>query len=237
MRRRTALALAAAILASLVAGCATVETSPAPAGGARLPADFPEDAYRQAAAQGRAVYRIDPAASLVSIEVRRGGSLARLGHDHVVASRDVAGFVAPSDGRADLAVPLASLTVDEPALRAEAGFDTQPSASDIAGTRANMLGPVLDAERYPYALIAIRAAGAASGSMMVAITLHGVTRSFDVPVELEVSRVALVASGRLSLDQTAFGIVPYSLLGGAIAVQDRVELRFGIRAVRVGSGG
>ena len=34
-------------------------------------------------------------------------------------------LVAPDEGRADLWVPLDALMVDEPALRAKAGFDTR----------------------------------------------------------------------------------------------------------------
>jgi hypothetical protein len=47
----------------------------------------------------------------------------------------VQGLIAPGDGRADLVVPLAELSVDEPALRAEGGLDTQPSEADIAATQ------------------------------------------------------------------------------------------------------
>ena len=103
------------------------------------PPDFPHAYYRQLQAQGKPVFRVDAARSQVVIEVRRGGSLARLGHDHVVASHDVAGNIAPDEGRADFYVRLDALTVDEPDLRASAGFDTQPDADDIAGTRRNML--------------------------------------------------------------------------------------------------
>src|SRR5712672_1136136 len=131
-------ALAAALVALMLAGCAPPvrKLAPAPAG---PPAGFPEGYYREALAQGKPVLRVDPAESLVVIEVRRSGSLARLGHDHVVASHDVTGYVAPGEGRADLYVALARLTVDEPALRVEAGFETQPTESDIAATRSNML--------------------------------------------------------------------------------------------------
>ena len=52
--------------------------------------------------------------SRIVIEVRRGGTLAQLGHDHVVVSHDVAGYVAPAEGRADLYVRLDRLVVDEP---------------------------------------------------------------------------------------------------------------------------
>ena len=43
--------------------------------------------------------------------------------------------------------------------------------------------------------------------------------------------------GRLSFDQTDFGITPYSLLGGAIAVKNGVDLRFRIQARRLSGAG
>src|SRR5690348_7020862 len=49
------------------------------------PQTFDEQVYQRSAAQGQPIYRVDPTASLVVVEVRRAGSLARLGHDHVVA--------------------------------------------------------------------------------------------------------------------------------------------------------
>ena len=49
-------------------------------------------------------------------------------------------------------------------------------------------------------------------------------------VEL-VGGLAIVA-GAFTLKQTDFGIVPMSLLGGAIEVQDAVDIRFRLRAVR-----
>jgi hypothetical protein len=51
---------------------------------AGIPLEFPEDYYLSIAAQGEDVFRVDPTESLVVVEVRRTGVLARLGHDHVV---------------------------------------------------------------------------------------------------------------------------------------------------------
>lgn len=216
----------------LVSGCAEILRVEAPVA---PPPEFPESFYQQALKAGKPVYRVDSAASLVAIEVRRGGSLARLGHDHVVASHDVTGYVAPGDGRADLYVALARLAVDEPELRKEAGFDTRPTESDIEGTRSNMLTHVLDAEKYPYAVIAVKDADAKQrqATVAVAITLHGATRSFQVPAEIEADDKAIVVSGKLDFKQTDFGITPYALLGGAIAVKDGLALRFSIRAKRM----
>ena len=43
----------------------------------------------------------------------------------------------------------------------------------------------------------------------------------------------LSVAGRLSFEQTDFGITPYSLLGGAIAVRNALDLRFRIVARRL----
>src|SRR5947208_4824073 len=99
--RSRALRLAAALLSTLLAGCAPLLRGPVQAPAAP-PADFPEGYYRESAAQGKPVFRVDSRESLVVIEVRRSGSLARLGHDHVFASHQVSGYGAPVEGRADL---------------------------------------------------------------------------------------------------------------------------------------
>jgi polyisoprenoid-binding protein YceI len=223
---------AAALAAVLAAGCAELFRVEAPVA---PPPEFPEGFYQQALKAGKPVYRVNPAASLVVIEVRRGGSLARLGHDHVVASHDVTGYVAPGDGRADLYAALANLVVDEADLRKEAGFDTQPSDSDIEGTRSNMHAHVLETEKYPFALIAVKGADAkdAKQTLDVSITLHGQTRAFKVPSETESDDKTITVSGKLAFNQTDFGISPYALLGGAIAVKDGLALRFRIRAKRM----
>jgi len=227
-------ALLSALLALMFAGCAPLVREPAraPAAG---PAQFAEGYYREAAAQGKPVYRVDAERSLVAIEVRRAGSLARLGHDHVIASHEVAGYVAPQQGRADLYVELARLAVDEAALRAEAGFETQPSASDIEGTRANMLDKVLESSRFAYAEIALRGvdAGQRSATLAVTLTLHGATRTLQVPAQVEIDADQMSVTGHFSFEQTDFGITPYSLLGGAIAVRNAVDLRFRIVARRL----
>src|ERR1041385_8307922 len=227
--------VAATLLSAVLGGCAPLLRGPAPAA---PPADFPEGYYREALAQGKPVFRVDPAESLIVIEVRRAGSLARLGHDHVVASREVVGYVAPGEGRADLYVALARMQVDEAALRAEAGFDTQPTESDIEGTRANMLAKVLEADKFPFALISVSGANAKEKktTLAVAITLHGHMRTLQVPTEIETDAEKIGVTGRLSFEQTDFGITPYSLLGGAIAVQNRVDLRFRIIARLPGPG-
>ena len=221
------------VLAVFLTACAPqLRESAPPTSIPSAPEGFPRSAYEQAMAQGKPVYRVQAANSLVAITVRRGGALARFGHDHVVASHAVEGYVSPQEGRADLYVPLNELTVDESALRAEAGLDTQPSAADIAGTRSNMLGKVLETQTYPYALI--RVTGLDKNQMgmrlSVAITLHGVTRTFETAAQIATEGEGMNVSGLIEFNQSDFGIVPFSVFGGALQVQDHLSLRFKIHA-------
>lgn len=217
------------LLAGGLAACVPAPPSPETAKKAEVaPPGFPAAHYRQIEARGGKVLRVDGARSLVVVEVGRAGSLARLGHDHVVASHDLQGYVAPEEGRADLYLPLERLVVDEPGLRAEAGFDTQPSKAAIEGTRRNMLDKVLEVERYPFVLI--RASRQGPRTLQVAITLHGTTREWEIPVCIENLPEGLAVSGKLAIKQMDFGITPFSVLSGAMQVRDRLDLRFRIVA-------
>ena len=224
--RRTLLACACAVLAActpfLSPPAASLPAAPVPAPAIQAPP------WQQ---PGMRVLRIAPQESLLTITVRRGGALARLGHDHVIASRSLQGVVAPAAGRAAFQFRLDEMSVDEEALRQAAGLTTTPSADAIAGTRHNMLVRVLEAERYPWVRIDARRTGA-SDMLDADITLHGVTRTVRLPVRIAEAADGrrLQASGSLLLKQSDFGIVPFAILGGAMAVQDQMELAFRITA-------
>lgn len=230
MRLRAALAVACAVLLLLACANPPDRPGPAPIGVQPAPEAFPAAYYREAQARGRAVFRVVPAESLVLIEVGRTGSLARLGHDHIVASRDVQGFILPEAGRADLYVPVQTLSVDDAALRQQAGMDTRLTPGDIEGTRRNMLS-VLEAGRYPHVFLRVKSAQ--EKAIDVELELHGVARRFTVPAAIERSPESITVSGSFGFAQSDFGIAPFSILGGAIQVRDRLDLRFRITAVRM----
>jgi len=214
--RRSLISRHCLILLAFVAGCAAPPVAPPPA-----PSLDHAAWYLEAARAGKAVYRIDAQQSLITVTVRRGGPLARFGHDHVIASRSVEGFAAPGEGR-----------VDEPALRLAAGLHSTLSNDALAGTRANMLARVLEADRFPVVYLRARRPPDSTSSVRLEITLHGVTRSVDVPTRIERTMDTIAASGELTLLQTDFGIKPMSVMGGAMVVQDKMELAFRIHARR-----
>lgn len=223
------------ISVSLLSACSSGQTGLQSKSTSQIESTFPSVYYQNAIASGQRVLKVDSARSLLVLEVRRAGVFARLGHDHVVASHDVSGFVAPELGRADLLVPLDKLAVDESALRSEAGFTTQPTPEDIAGTRHNMLSKVLETQKYPTALIHIAqdtSSTSAKPILAVSITLHGVTRTYSVSPAMVSTANGLMVDGSMQFKQSEFGITPFSILNGAIRVQDELKLRFRIVATK-----
>lgn len=212
---------------------------------AGAPPDFPFERYRQPSAEAT-VYTVDSARSLIWVYAYRDGALKRMGHDHVIASRDLAGFVRRDSAGAasvvfagDLYLPLAAMTVDEPLLRVEAGFDTEPSAEDRAGTQGNMLKS-LEAADYPFVSatlgtpeinpVTLASEQGITTNLELTLKLHGSAHSLSVPVVATLEAGTLRARGKFVLRQTDFGIEPFNVLGGALAVKDEVEVQFDLYA-------
>lgn len=224
------------LLAGLLAACGprpgVLPDAPPPASSAAAPTAPVEEGAAARAGE----YEIDPARSELAVLVRRGGALARLGHDHVVSHPALQGrlWLPPGAGVAEGEITLAlhALVVDDPALRARHGLDTQPSAEAVEGTRRNMLQRVLQADAFPLVHVRLQAPARPGAEVLAQITLHGVTRHQRVAVDWSVQDGELHARGRLALLQTDFGLQPLSVLGGALRVEDRLELAFELRARR-----
>ena len=184
-------------------------------------------------------YRVVDSDSLLIVRVYRGGTRVRAGHNHIVASHDLAGtvYVAKDLPRSsfELEVPVAELTVDEAELRAAQGADFAADVPDSAkeGTRRNMLGAaVLDAEHYPRITVRSENIDVAGNEITtrVEVRIRDQVRSISVPVSFTVSSTELLAEGALALKQTDLGLAPFTALLGALAVQDEMQLHFRVVA-------
>lgn len=242
--RRSYAAILLVAACALLAGCAapppaeTVgdhRTASAVGSGEQLAAILAE---RYQPTPGSRVYRVVPEHSLVRIRVYRAGTLARLGHNHLIAVRELHGWWRQGGdgaGRGDLWFAVDRLTVDEPALRRAAGGDfAAPQAPDaIAATRDNMLGErVLAADGHPLVTVAARYRPA-SGSAELRIRLRGVERRYRVPVELSERGRRQQLRGELALRLSDFGLEPFSTLGGALRVADELRINFRVEAEAV----
>jgi polyisoprenoid-binding protein YceI len=233
-------------LAVGLAGCPTRPNAPHPSPGAqrRVPGQTPPEAAGQVH-EGRP-YDIAAGESLLTLLVFRGGPLAKAGHNHVIASHALRGTLyVPADltrTTFEVHFPVAELTVDEAALRAQENearngpADFPPDVPDSAkeGTRKNMLGgALLDAEHYPDIDLRSSSLEQQSGSQWLAhvtVTVRGHESAIAVPVHYQSEGDVVVASGEFPLKQTDLGLTPFSALLGALQVVDEMKVRFRIVA-------
>src|ERR1044071_8119651 len=121
-------------------GLAACQTSPPTARTSPPPPPVTESAAIPANARE---LHVIPDESLLQVLVHRGGAMARLGHNHVIASHQLAGTGYVTDDalqtRFDISFPVNDLTVDELALREQAGLDFPPGVPQSAreGTQTN----------------------------------------------------------------------------------------------------
>jgi hypothetical protein len=137
--------------------------------------------------------------------------------------------------RFDIRFPVNELSVDEPALREQAGPDFPRDVPQNArdGTRVNLLSEaLLDGAHYP--TIRLRATDvieAAGGyDMGVEISIKDQVRTVRVPVTVERAGGSLVASGEFPLKQSELGLKPFSVAMGTLVVLDDMRIRFRVTA-------
>ena len=99
----------------LLSACVAPDVEDLPSAPDTLPPEFPEQRYLQAAAAGGRVYAIDSENSLFTARVFRDGALAHLGHEHVIAGREIRGYVVRESRAADGAVIAEGRSVSLPA--------------------------------------------------------------------------------------------------------------------------
>jgi polyisoprenoid-binding protein YceI len=201
------------------------------------PGDAPPAATPPAAAEipaGARELHVAADESLLQILVYRGGAMAKLGHNHLIASHRLMGVVYVTDDllatRFDLRVPVNELTVDEPTLRERAGADFPPDVPQSAreGTQRNLSSEaLLDGANHPE--IRLRATDVrASGDgyeVGVEVTFKGQTYPLRVPVAVQRAENALTATADFPLRQTELGLKPFSVAMGTLVVLDEMRVR------------
>jgi hypothetical protein len=203
-----------------------------------------EPASRPGSPPAGRVYRIDENRSELRILVYRAGPLARFGHNHVVVNRSIRGSVNLADAVGTsvfrIEVPVAAFVVDDAQARREEGADFAAEVPDDAksGTLRNMLSAaVLDGDEFPMITLNSVTVSASDDTPVaaklmatVAISIAGHESTIDVPFTLENDSGRLSATGSLELRQSALGLAPYSLMLGALQVQDAMTIKFDIVA-------
>jgi polyisoprenoid-binding protein YceI len=224
--------MTAACMAALLAACGAPPARQTPAHTEIPPVQAPS---------GAAVYRIDSSGSELRLLVYRAGAMARLGHNHVISNRALSGWVQytgdAGTARFSLLVPVADFVVDDAQLRSTEGAEFEEPVNDDAkaGTRHNMLSAaLLDGDRYPAITLRSTAISETAAGMnaTVSVEVAGHESSMSVPFKLDRDGGRLSASGTVVVRQSALGLTPYSVMLGALQVQDELTVKFTLVAVK-----
>lgn len=223
------------LLATLLAGCAAAPEAEAPAPATSAPATGtmpPAGAERYAIVTDRSELRV---------LVYRAGPMARLGHNHVIRSRSLSGSVwlasPQSASLVSVILPVTTLEIDNPEVRAEEGEDFPGTLDEDArrGTRDNMLGEsLLDAAHYPFIrLSCANLSDAAPRSIDCRMSIAGNTAELRFPVTLTQSENRLRVTGERDVTHAELGLTPYSVGLGALSVAETFRVRYTIEAQRL----
>ena len=176
-------------------------------------------------------YIIDPDMSRFTVRASASGMLSAFGHSPTIAIRDFSGDAdfAPEtleNAALHLTIPAASLAVTD-----------DISEKDRREMERTMKQDVLDVARYPeiaFDSSNVSASRAGDGQYWVNLvgnlSLRGVTSSQSISIQVTLMNGTLRAHGEFSLRQSAYGIKPVSVAGGALKLKDELKFSFDILA-------
>jgi hypothetical protein len=177
--------------------------------------------------------------SQLTVRVYRDGRLANLGHNHVISSNDLQGEIYLADTlqntALELRLPVMTLDVDLPQYRSDAG-DEFPGTLDqdtVSGTRANMLSEQqLNAEIWPEIVLRSREVRGSlpDSTVQFDIAVRSHIYTVEVPVHVILADDRMTVTGSFQVNQTDLGLVPFSVMMGALKVKDQLDIHFTIVA-------
>jgi hypothetical protein len=187
-------------------------------------------------------YAVAPDSSVLYVLTRKSGLLSFLGHEHAIVPDEwSASFCLadpiPQGARGRVVIRTASLVIDSEGGRALAGLGRGPGEQDRQEIQRKMLDPDhLAAESYPEIRLDVVALEEEAGGQVGAranVTVRDVTRSVELPVQVEREGSALRLAGVAVLRQSDFGIEP-DVVARVVKVSDPVELHFTLVATPTG---
>ena len=175
---------------------------------------------------------IDLQTSRVYIRVGKTG----FGHEHGIEGRLASGKIrlGATQDAGELVFDMPTFTADTPIARTRVGLTGETDAATQKKVNANMLGAdVLAVAKFPQAVFRIRSATPRStpkpGEAPIydldgQFTLHGTTRPLRVAAMITTADGRTGLRGRFTIQQTDYGITPYSAALGAVGVADKLDI-------------
>ncbi|HVE86194.1 MAG TPA: YceI family protein [Myxococcales bacterium] len=179
-------------------------------------------------------YRIDPEKSEVVAITKPAGIGAGLSHHHLLEAKGLEGQVvhdaaAPERSSVEISAPTTRLVNDDPAALQRHGLKAALSEDDRKKVAGSIQGAdQLDGPKFPrlsFKSTSARPLGNGKLELVGQLSIRGVGREVKLPVTVAVAADGtLRGEGKLQITHTQFGFKPASLLLGAIANADEVEI-------------
>ena len=186
-------------------------------------------------------YFVDRLQSQLRVMVYRDGAMKWLGHNHVISHSNIQGKVIRDvlvieNSRFTLDLAVEKFVVDDVHARRISGsaFTASIDPEDAIATKKNMFRKeVLDVANFSHISIQGSIAHVAEQAIaQVQVTIKGVSKRYNFPINLRYSDERITARGDFSVKQSDFEIVPFSLMGGMLAVKDTLDISFVLVARR-----
>lgn len=183
-------------------------------------------------------YRVSGGSSELWVVIRNDPSttLAKMGHDHVIAATQASGTISwPADLSAckvKISVPVASLVVDPGSSRDVMGLDDNTiSDKDKKKLTQNMLGKSqIWGSEYPSVTFESQSCAPTSQAGIVnvrgSLSIRGMSKEITVPMRVsKATDQGFVASGAFEVTTDDFGFSPFSAVLGALKNLNTLEFR------------
>lgn len=161
---------------------------------------------------------LDIGRSIVRIHVEKSGIFSAFAHNHTIEAPLASGQLDVEKHTISLVFNTRDMKVLDPGSKeSERGEIEQAMKSE----------KVLDVQRFPEIHFTSTSVTPLDGEryrVRGELTLHGVTKSVDLPVSL----VHDVYTGSVKLRQTSFEITPVNIAGGTVKVKDEISVEFEI---------
>jgi polyisoprenoid-binding protein YceI len=185
-------------------------------------------APERAAGQDSVVYHVI-SASRFDVKTGKSGLFGFAGHSHVIRAHAVTGQVVLHKG--DVAKSHVEMTVPTDSLEVM----TPPDTAEIRKVTASMRDDVMQVDQFPKIEFASKEVTPTDSGyhLVVALTMHGVTKDVPFDVAVKTEGDTLRAKGKFAVKQTDYGIKPFKGgPGGTVKVADKVTFDFEAVAVK-----
>jgi hypothetical protein len=161
---------------------------------------------------------VDTGRSSLTIHVDKTGLFSAFAHNHIIQAPIASGELDAEKRTITLSFSTKDMKVLDEGIRDSERTDIDQT---MKGEKC------LDVQRFPeIRFVSTRIAPQDNDRFQVQgdLTLHGVTKSIEMPVTFANSRYR----GSVKLKQTDFGISPVTVVGGTVKVKDVIEIVFEI---------